>query len=231
MNRKLHPAADEPKLLLRSLRVCISTTEVLQIPELRLQDSSRVAITGVSGAGKTTLLRVIAGLQVAQWSEFVLLGSPGGGKGRPREPRMGMVFQQPELPHHLSARETVALGPRVVLHENPEKARLRADQLLGALGLGGMEDRRPAELSGGQVQRVAIARALAMQPGVLLLDEASSALDRESADQSLRVLTSDAFRAPLLLFVSHREEQLRFADSQIHLDGGKLVRVGTPGTA
>ena len=231
MPSNLNPASPEPKLLLRDCRVCISGTEVLQIPELDLRTPSRVAITGPSGAGKTTLLRVIAGLQHAEWSEFRLLGRAGSESGRAFGLQMGMVFQQTELPHHLSARETVALGPRVVLRWKPEAALARADELLTALGLNGLGGRRPPELSGGQAQRVAIARALAMRPDVLLLDEASSALDRDSADRSLQVLGDSAYAAPLLLFVSHREEQLTFAEARIHLEAGKLVSVGRARTA
>lgn len=203
--------------------MCISGTEILSIPFLDLGTASRIAITGPSGAGKTTLLRVIAGLQPAGEAEIRILGT----RGRPQI-RVAMVFQQPELPHHLSARDSVALGPRVVLRENRKDALAYAEGLLQALGIGEIADRRPAAMSGGQVQRVAIARALAMRPDLLLLDEASSALDRDNAERSLQTLCSQPYAPPLLVFVSHREEQLGYAQTQLHLESGSLAYLGPP---
>jgi len=173
----------------------VTTRGGIRLSELRLEgvgvrDGDAWAVRGVSisvrpgdlytllgppGSGKTTLLRVIAGLAAPDTGRVVIDDAPVDGVP-PWRRNLGMVFQGHALWPHLSVFEHVAFGLR--------ERRIRGDELrrrvsaaLGQVGLAGLEDKRPAELSAGQAPRLALARALATEPRLLLLDEPLSGLD------------------------------------------------------
>lgn len=177
-------------------------------------------ILGRSGCGKTTLLKLAAGLLAPQAGRVVVGGHDPGAV---RED-IGFMFQHPTLLEWLSALDNVLLP--VSLQRRPDRqARERAMQLLGQLGLAGLESRRPGQLSGGQQSRVALARALVLQPSLLLLDEPFAALDaltRETLQQDLLALC--AHTGATTLFVTHDiAEAVFLADRVSVMDRGRIV--------
>ncbi|WP_293427122.1 ABC transporter ATP-binding protein [Phreatobacter sp.] len=182
---------------------------VLGSVDLTIGDNEFVVLLGRSGCGKTTLLNIVAGLEQATSGVARVAGrpvtGPGGGKG--------MVFQQNALFPWLTAARNVmfAAENRGVGRAD---AQALADDLLRLVGLEGVGDKYPAELSGGMQQRVAIARALALDPDILLMDEPFGALDEltrnEMQDELLRVWQA---RRKTVLFVTHSIwEALMLAD-------------------
>ena len=204
---------------------------VLRGLDLVVAPGEIAVLVGASGSGKTTLLRIVAGLEQADGGRVRLRGlvvdAPPSRRTVPPERRgLGMVFQEHALWPHLTAWENVALAlPRG--GRAPERA---ARDLLEAVELGMLADRRPATLSGGQQQRVALARALATGSDLLLLDEPLSSLDETVRDRLrplIRDRLRDAGRAALL--VSHdRVDAWRMADRLLVLEDGALAQAGPP---
>lgn len=162
-------------------------TTILRDVSLRIEKSGPFAIVGESGSGKTTLLLCATGLL-----------RPAAGEIRV-EGRVGLVFQDYQLFPHLTVRENVMLAPRLSGAGTDER---RATELLEALRIGDLADRRPHELSGGQKQRVAIARSLILEPVVLFLDEPSAALDERTTRELAELLKSLSDRVQIVV-VSH----------------------------
>jgi len=177
-----------------------------------------VALIGPSGAGKTTLLRVIAGLE--PYHEGNLNGLAGS---------VGMVFQQPSLWPHLTLLENVALPLYVIRGVQRAEARRLATEALSRWGLASRFSAYPAALSGGEQQRGAIVRTLMLKPGVLCLDEVTSALDPEITSEILLQILELKDTETIVLLSTH---QLAFArqsaDLVLFLDGGKVVEQGSP---
>ena len=186
------------------------------------------ALLGPSGCGKSTLLRLVAGLETPDAGTIRLEGRDLA-RVPPQRRGIGMVFQDFALFPHLDVAGNVAFG--LVERRWPRERRdARVHELLDAVGLAGLERRRPHELSGGQQQRVALARALAPQPAVILLDEPFSNLDA-----ALRGSTRDEVRSILkrtgttAVLVTHdQEEALTFADRIAVMRAGRLEQDGAP---
>ena len=192
------------------------------------------AVLGPNGAGKTTLVEVLAGLLPLRRGCIRLggriLDDPAGRVFLPpSERRIGVVFQDGMLFPHMGALENAAFGLRAAGVARSE-ARRRAAGWLDALGLAGLEDCRPRQLSGGQAQRVALARALITDPVMLLLDEPFSALD-VGARAGLRRLLADhlaEFAGPRLLITHDPAEAFLLADQVVIIEEGSVVQTGAP---
>lgn len=142
---------------------------------------------------------------------------------------IGMVFQRFNLFPHMTAAENVMAGPVVVRGDNKKKARERAIDLLGQVGLGDRGDSYPMQLSGGQQQRVAIARALAMDPDLMLFDEPTSALDPELVGEVLDVMRKLASSGMTMVVVTHEIGFAREAgDILAFIDAGVVAEIGEP---
>ena len=192
-----------------------------------------LAIVGESGSGKTTTARIIAGLETATAGQVLLDGRPVTESGRRRRGRdIQMVFQDPF--GSLDPRQRVgdAIGEVVGMRRRYSRVEHRA-RVLGLMREVGLDDRhiaeRPGTLSGGQRQRVAIARALALEPRLLILDEAVSALDVSVQAQVLNVLTDLRERLEIsYLFVSHDLAVVRqISDRCLVMRHGQVVEQGT----
>jgi iron(III) transport system ATP-binding protein len=185
------------------------------------------ALLGPSGCGKTTTLRLIAGFERPDAGTVAVgerLVAGGGTFVAPERRLIGMVFQDYALFPHLSVEQNVAYA----LGRRHEAARVA--EVLDLVGLEGMGDRSPHELSGGEQQRVALARALAPTPEVILLDEPFSNLDaslRARVRQEMReILVAAGVTA---LFVTHdQEEALSLADRVAVMRAGRIEQEGTP---
>ena len=189
---------------------------------------------GPNGAGKTSLLRCLAGLEPLTSGEVRLgddvLENPAQGLRIPAERRpVGVVFQDYLLFPHMSLLDNVAFGPRSRGQRRGESRRA-ARPWLERMGLAGLADRKPTELSGGQAQRVALARALASGPRLLLLDEPLSALDAGTRGEVRTDLREHltAFAGPTLVVTHDAVEAMVLADSLLVLEGGRAVQRGTP---
>ncbi|MFT7090554.1 MAG: putative ABC transport system ATP-binding protein, partial [Candidatus Azotimanducaceae bacterium] len=151
----------------------------LEIPEAEI-----VIVTGPSGSGKTTLLTLVGALRSTQEGSLQVLGRQlhGAKQNVLAELRrnIGFIFQQHNLIASISAVENVELGLRVTGRYKKSDLRARAMTMLESVGLGERMFHRPEQLSGGQRQRVAIARALAAEPAMLLADEPTASLDKDS---------------------------------------------------
>jgi putative ABC transport system ATP-binding protein len=200
---------------------------VLSGVDLEVEPGSFVALVGVSGAGKTTLLAILGGLERPQ-SGWVRVGGHdlatlgGAGLAAHRRRTVGFVFQHFGLMEALTARENVELALTFAgAARRPRRA--RALELLDQVGLGERADHLPGRLSGGEQQRVGIARALANRPPVLLADEPTGNLDRQSGDSVLELLESARReQGCAVVLVTHEERAAARADRVLVLEGGRL---------
>ena len=189
-----------------------SARAVLEGVDLRLAEGEIVALLGPSGSGKSTLLRILAGLIGADTGEVRYRGQPLHAPAR----GIGMVFQSFALFPWLTVQGNVELGLEARGMARPERAR-RAEAAIALIGLAGFEGALPRELSGGMRQRVGIARALVIEPEVLLMDEAFSALDvltgERLREDILELWTRRTLPTQAMLVVSHNiEEAVLMAD-------------------
>jgi molybdate transport system ATP-binding protein len=193
-------------------------------------DGPRVlALFGPSGAGKTTIVRVLAGLDRPTRGRVsfdgVLFDDVETGARVPtRERRVGYVRQDDDLFPHLTAAENAGFGCRGGAAER----RRAGAAALADLGLSGLEDRRPRELSGGQRRRVALARALVLGPKLLLLDEPCAGLDATAKEETLSVLRAKLRVAGIpAVMVSHDpDEVFALADDVALVDDGAVLQIG-----
>ncbi len=191
-----------------------------------------VAVVGPSGSGKSTLLNVLGLLDVPTGGRVDLHGEDVAGfdrgeRTRRRKRDVGFVFQSYYLIPTLSALENVEV-PRL-LDRTPVRTRERATELLERVGLGDRLRHRPDELSGGQKQRVAVARSLINDPTVLLADEPTGNLDRDTGDEILALFDElRAERDVAVVTVTHDDYVADAADRVVRLIDGE-VRERGPG--
>ena len=216
-------------LTIAHLHSSYGPTKVLHDVGLVVPDGSVVTLLGPSGCGKTTVLRIVAGFLQPDAGTVLLdsqslLGLP------PERRRVGMVFQSYALFPHLDVWGNVAFGLRMARVGRAEQ-RQRIGEVLELVQLTGLERRKPAQLSGGQQQRVAIARALVTRPGLLLLDEPLSALDKQSrAEMQIELKTLQRTVGITTLFVTHdQEEAMALSDTIVVMREGRIEQAGSPG--
>jgi len=193
-----------------------------------IADGELVALLGPSGGGKSTILRIIAGLEDSDGGT-VELGGERVDHLHARARQVGFVFQHYALFKHMTVGENIAFGLKVQGVERPEQRR-RVEELLGLVGLKGLDGRFPHQLSGGQRQRVALARALAPQPRVLLLDEPFGAVDAKVREELRRWLRRlhDELHATTLFVTHDQEEAFSVADRVVIINKGRLEQQGPP---
>lgn len=195
---------------------------------LSIEPGEFVTLLGPSGCGKTTILRMIAGFESPNEGEIYLGGEPIN-ELTPNRRDTAMVFQSYALLPHYNIFDNVAYGLK--LRKVPkDEIRKKVVNILGLVGLEGMEDRMTNQLSGGQQQRVAIARAVAMHPEVLLFDEPTSALDPELVRGVLDVMRDLAENSGMtMIVVTHEMGFARdVADRVVFMEDGVVVEEGLP---
>jgi len=230
----------EAMISLRGISKRFGQLEVLRGIDIEIARGEVVCVLGPSGSGKSTLLRCVNLLESPEEGEIFIEGrdickgddSPSGEAGWHVDfvrQRVGIVFQQFNLFPHKTVLQNVTLAQECVLDRPKQEARAKATDLLERVGLGDKLSEYPERLSGGQQQRVAIARALAMDPGVMLFDEVTSALDPELVKEVLDAMRELAEEGMTMIVVTH---ELGFArdvgDRVIFMDDGLIVEQGTP---
>jgi glycine betaine/proline transport system ATP-binding protein len=191
-------------------------------------------LMGLSGSGKSTLIRLLNRLVEPTHGQVLVGGHDVAAMGRKalvalRRRDMAMVFQSFALLPHRTVLDNTAFGLEVAGVERKARER-RALEVLDQVGLRAFAHKRPAELSGGMQQRVGLARALAVDPSLMLMDEAFSALDplkRTEMQELLLQLQKDHQRT--IVFVSHDlDEAFRIGNRIAIMEGGRIVQIGTP---
>ena len=202
--------------------------EVLHHIDLDVAQGDFVALMGPSGSGKTTLLNLIGGLDVPTGGSISVGGQridqlKSAALAKWRASRVGFVFQFYNLMPMLSAQRNVEL-PLLLTKLSAAERKKRAAIALQLVGLADRASHKPTELSGGQQQRVSIARAIVSDPMLLVCDEPTGDLDRQSAEDVLgllRVLNRD--HGKTIVMVTHDPKAAEYAHRTHHLDKGSLV--------
>ena len=201
--------------------------EVLHELNLEIPKGDFVAVMGPSGSGKTTLLNLLGGLDTPTAGKITvgdaeLTAMSNSQLSRWRSTHIGFIFQFYNLLPVLTALRNVEL-PLLLTNFNAKERARRATIALDIVGLGDRASHYPRELSGGQEQRVAIARAIVSDPDLLLCDEPTGDLDRETADEILRLLqTLNEEHGKTIVMVTHDVQAAEFAKRMLHCDKGTL---------
>ena len=204
-----------------------TTVKALQEVNLEFRKSEFVSVLGQSGCGKTTLLNIIGGLDAYSDGDLYINGkSTKEYKDRDwdvyRNRRIGFVFQNYNLIPHQSVLQNVELA-LTLSGVSPAERKRRAKEALGKVGLSDQINKKPNQMSGGQMQRVAIARALVNDPEIILADEPTGALDSETSVQVMEIL-KEISKDRLIIMVTHNPELAeKYSSRIIKLLDGKVI--------
>ena len=203
--------------------------EVLKGVSFSIEKGETIGVVGVSGAGKTTLLQILGTLDRPTsgniWFEGEeLAGFSDDRLAALRNRKIGFVFQFHNLLPEFTVIENVMLPCRIA-GIDMSKARRMAESLLSEVGLSHRLLHRPGEISGGEQQRAAVCRALVMEPSVLLADEPTGNLDRETASGMVDLLLDiNRERKLSLLMVTHNEQAASRLHRVVRIDDGRIVQ-------
>ena len=208
------------------------TNEVLRGIDLTVAPEEVICLIGASGSGKSTLLKCVNLLEPVDSGRIFVRGEEITAQrmdvNRIRR-HIGIVFQAFNLFPHMTVLRNITLAPIQALKMSRADAERRAVELLERFGLADRRGEYPDRLSGGQQQRVAIIRALAMEPGIMLLDEVTSALDPELVAEVLNVIRELAERGMTMLIATHEMGFARdIADRVCFIDAGTIAEQGPP---
>ncbi len=201
---------------------------VLRDLTLSVEPGEVVLLTGPSGSGKTTLLTLIGALRAMQQGSCMVLGKELMGATEAERVglrrRIGFIFQHHNLLGFLTARQNVAMALELDTDSTEQDRLDRASAMLEAVGLTDYADTVPGKLSGGQRQRVAVARALVAHPGLILADEPTAALDRQTGQDVVRLMRDLAKRNGMpILLVTHDPRILDIADRVVAMEDGRIA--------
>jgi len=201
--------------------------EVLHNLDLDIASGEFIALMGPSGSGKTTLLNLIGGLDSPTSGEILVDGEQLNRMSsrqlvKWRARHVGFIFQFYNLMPTLSAERNVEL-PLLLTHLNARERRAHVQAALELVQLADRAKHKPGELSGGQQQRVAIARAIVADPTILVCDEPTGDLDRDTAEEILGILQLlNRDQGKTIVMVTHDPKAAQFASRQLHLDKGSV---------
>jgi len=201
--------------------------EVLHNLDLQIPAGDFIAVMGPSGSGKTTLLNLLGGLDrptsgKIQVGDAELTAMSNSQLSHWRSTHVGFIFQFYNLLPVLTAQKNVEL-PLLLTRFNAKERAERAGIALDIVGLADRAKHYPRELSGGQEQRVAIARAIVSDPSLLLCDEPTGDLDRETADEILKLMQIlNREHGKTIIMVTHDAQAAQYANRTLHCDKGTL---------
>ena len=228
-----------PAVVVRGLDKNFGDHRVLSAIDLDVPQGTVTCVIGPSGSGKSTLLRCLASLEQPDVGVIEVAGRrlsftqagrrPSIAEIRAARGQIGMVFQQFNLWPHMTALGNVSEALKTVRGLTRADAEKRAMSELGKIGLSERAGHYPSQLSGGQQQRVAIARALALDPKIMLFDEATASLDPELTGEVLNVMRALAADGMTMVIVTH---EISFAATIgrkiVFLDHGRILVEGAP---
>ena len=203
---------------------------VLQDVSFQVMRGERVAIVGRSGSGKTTLLHLLGGLELPSSGRVELMGNDLASmseaeRSKLRNQHIGFVYQLHHLLPEFTALENVSL-PAVIGGMSPKLAREKARELLARVGLSERVEHKPSELSGGERQRVALARALVCDPALVLADEPTGNLDRDTAESIHQLIVElNETLGISFIIVTHEERLASLAHRRLSMSSGSLVEL------
>jgi len=221
-------AADDCILSATEAVLSIGETPALRGASISVERGEILAVMGPSGSGKSTLLHCLAGILIPDSGEIRFDGGrldtlPERERSSLRRDRFGFVFQFGQLVPELSAEENVAL-PLLLGGMRRNAALAEARSWFGRLGLGGMEQHRSGEMSGGQAQRVALARGLVAHPEVLFADEPTGSLDSLTGEIVMELLTAAARdQGTTVVLVTHEPRVAAYADREVVVRDGVVT--------
>jgi putative ABC transport system ATP-binding protein len=222
----------EARHLVKTYTMGDQAVHALRGVSLDIDAGEFVAIMGASGSGKSTLMNILGCLDQPTTGTYRLAGEavealPGDALASIRNRRIGFVFQQFNLLPRTSALENVEL-PMVYAGVKPSERHARAQASLARVGLAERAAHTPAELSGGQQQRVAIARALVNAPQLILADEPTGALDSQTSEEIMRLLTELNAQGMTVILVTHESDIAAWARRRIVFKDGHIVEDRVP---
>lgn len=203
---------------------------VLKDVSFQVMRGERVAIVGRSGSGKTTLLHLLGGLELPSSGRVELMGNDLASmseaeRSKLRNQHIGFVYQLHHLLPEFTALENVSL-PAVIGGMSPKLAREKARELLARVGLSERVEHKPSELSGGERQRVALARALVCDPALVLADEPTGNLDRDTAESIHQLIVElNETLGISFIIVTHEERLASLAHRRLSMSSGSLVEL------
>ncbi|MEL6899561.1 MAG: ABC transporter ATP-binding protein [Cyanobacteria bacterium J06606_4] len=205
---------------------------VLKGIDLTIEEGDYVSIMGASGSGKSTLMNIIGCLDRPSLGHYVLEGQnltqlSNEALAYIRNQRIGFVFQQFNLLSRSTALENVML-PMVYAGVSRRQRTKQAEATLARVGLGDRMGNKPSQLSGGQQQRVAIARALVNRPALVLADEPTGALDTQTSDEVMSLLTELNGQGITVVIVTHEPDIAAQTHRIIHVQDGLLQKETMP---
>ena len=198
--------------------------------DLKVETGEFTTIFGPSGSGKTTLLNMIGCLDKPTSGKITFNNQELGaldkkGLAMIRRHNVGFIFQSYNLIPVLTTYENVEFAIRLVNKHNDKELKDRVMKILAAVGLEGLEDRKPNELSGGQKQRVAIARALVKEPKLVLADEPSANLDSQTSEEVLQVMVKmNQELGTTFIFSTHDPRVMDYARRLIEIRDGLISK-------
>ena len=213
--------------LKKSYRVSrTETQQVLRGINVEFKRGEFVAVLGESGCGKSTFLNILGGLDQDYTGSIVLDGEFLKDYSEKklddyRKSRVGLIFQNYNLISHMSVHENIEVAMTMSNIDRAER-KARTQEILAQVGLSEYADKLPNQLSGGQRQRVAIARALANTPEILLADEPTGALDKDSAEQVIQILKKIAESGKLVIVVTHSQKVASACSRILTIDDGVI---------
>jgi putative ABC transport system ATP-binding protein len=216
------------KNVLKRYRRGKEQVEVLHALDLEIEQGDFVAIMGPSGSGKTTLLNLIGGLDQPTEGEVSVAGEridrlSGSQLAKWRARHVGFIFQFYNLMPMMSAERNIEL-PLLLTSLSRADRKRNVATVLDIVGLTDRAKHKPSELSGGQQQRVAIARALVADPTLLVCDEPTGDLDRQTADEILHLLQLlNREQGKTIIMVTHDPKAAEFASRHLNVDKGQLA--------
>jgi phospholipid/cholesterol/gamma-HCH transport system ATP-binding protein len=225
---------DEPMIVVRDVHKSFGQNQVLRGVNLDVKCGETMVVIGGSGTGKSVLLKCIIGLLRHDRGEIYVDGQEIS-RLREREwnalmSKFGMVFQRDALFDSITIWENVGFGLRRHTRLSDEEIKTKAIEKLKLVGLENVENRMPAEISGGMRKRVSLARAIAMEPAIILYDEPTTGLDPIMAHviDELMVRMRERLEVTSIVITHDMESAYRIADHVAMLYKGKIIEMGTP---